>query len=75
MFFQSNDVFSEVFTNCLELSFIDVTMNGYEIILEYGVEVGTNIRLTMVWHYVSLLEKCWGQYMELKNIYKFDILK
>ena len=42
MFLQSEDVFSEGFTNCLELSFIDVIITGYELILKDGLDVGSN---------------------------------
>ena len=41
MLLLSEDSFSDGFTNSLELSSIDVMMNGYEIILEDGLEVGT----------------------------------
>ena len=41
MLLLSEDAFSDGFTNSLELSSIDVMMNGYEIILEDGLEVGT----------------------------------
>ena len=44
MFLQSEDVFAELFTNCLELIFIDVMMNACELILEDGIDVGTNNR-------------------------------
>ena len=44
MFLQSEYCFSEVITNCLELSFIDVMMKVYELILKYGLEVGTHNR-------------------------------
>ena len=44
IFLQSEYCFSEVITNCLELSFIDVMMKVYELILKYGLEVGTHNR-------------------------------
>ena len=44
MLLQIEDVFSEGFTNFLELRFVDVMMNGYELILEDRLEVGTNNR-------------------------------
>ena len=42
VFLQSEDVFAEGFTNCLELRFIELMMNGFELILEDGLEVGTS---------------------------------
>ena len=42
MFLQSDDVFAEGFTNCLEPRLIYVMMNVYEIILTCVLKVVTN---------------------------------